>query len=177
MMTARRFQCLWILLFATTLATPACYTLLKHPRVDMTVYEETPDSRCASCHSEDELFAILLPPTHPLPPPDDPILPPWWWEPWEEDPPGPSALRGFRPGGNEPNGPIILGPGPINPPPGPKVIGGDVRVRDPDDKKGEKHDEEIRDDRGKGGGGNGSNDSKDKDRPVRPTGKKGKEDG
>jgi len=180
MRTARRFRRVWILLIATTLATPACYTLMKHPNVDLTAYEETPGNQCASCHSEDELFRIVYPRIRPLPPPRDPYepyIPPWWWEHyWEVPPPGPSALRGFRPEGKELYGPIF-GPGPVNPPPGPKAIGGDVRVKDPDDKKGEKHEEEIRDDRGTGGGSKGANDNKDDSRPVRPKSNKGKEDG
>ena len=175
MRTARRFQRLWILLIATTLATPACYTLLKHPRVDVTAYEETPGNRCASCHTEDELFAILYPPNHPGVPEGEPYVPPWWWEDyWGVEPSGPSALRGFRPEGKDLYGPIF-GPGPVNPP-GPRVIGGDVRVKDPGDNKGENHDEELRDNRGTGGG-KGTDDNKNNDRPARPKSNKGKEDG
>jgi hypothetical protein len=183
MRTARRFQSVWILLLATTLATPACYTLLKHPSVDMTVYEDTPDSRCTSCHAEGDVIGYFRPPMHPAYPVDDVVWnePPWWWDDyWYFDPFGPSnptALRGFRPGTGEEYDNPIIGGGPVIPPPGPKVIGGDVRVRDPDDKKGEKHDEEIRDGKGGGGGGKESNENKNKDRPVRPKGNKGKEDG
>jgi len=184
MRTARRFQRFWILLFATTLATPACYTLLKHPKVDMTVYEETPDSRCTSCHSEDDVLSYFHPPVHPqYGYPEDEFVwnePPWWWENYwyfvPSGPANPSALRGFQPNGKD-NGNPLVGGGPVNPPPGPKVIGGDVRVRDPDDKKGEKHDEEIHDDKGTGGGKKDADGSKDKDRPVRPKSNKEKEDG
>jgi hypothetical protein len=180
MRTAGRFHRVWILLFATALATPACYTLLKHPNVDLTVYEETPESQCASCHSQEELYGFMYPPHHPAPPPDGPIVPPWWYDIPPQGPPGPTALRGFRPGDRTPDGPIVIGPGPINPPPGLRISGNPIREKDPDDKKGEKREEEIRDDRGKGGGGGGESKSSggdNNDRPVRPKGKKGNEDG
>ncbi len=44
------------------LATPACYTLMKHPKVRRVVYEEVSDRRCNTCHVEDELWSFHYPP-------------------------------------------------------------------------------------------------------------------
>jgi hypothetical protein len=174
MMTARRFQRLWILLFATTLATPACYTLLKHPNIDMSVYEEAPDNGCTSCHTEDDVFAYFHPSGHPVYPLSriEWMEPPWWWEDyWYIAPSGagaaPTALRGFTPDGKKDQGNPIVG-GPANPPSGPRVMGGDVRVKDPGEQdKGNKDTGEGKD----------AGDKKKDDRPVRPKSNKGKEDG
>jgi hypothetical protein len=171
-MTARRFRIGLFFVIVTSLATPACYTLLKHPTIDRTGYEETLDSRCTSCHSEDEILSYVHAPRHPVYPPEDGdwYEYPWWWEHyWFFVPSGPgggaSALRGVRPGSEkDPNHPVVGGT--VAPPPGPKAIGGDVRVKDPDDKgKGENDDKPD------------SEKNKDKDRPVRPKSNKGKEDG
>ncbi|MFQ5510554.1 MAG: hypothetical protein ACE5EO_01775 [Candidatus Krumholzibacteriia bacterium] len=43
-------------------ATPACYTLFKHPRVKRVIYEEVTDRRCNGCHEKDELRAFHNPP-------------------------------------------------------------------------------------------------------------------
>ena len=42
--------------------TPACYTLLRHPRVKRVVYEEVTDRRCNSCHRQEEVWAFHHPP-------------------------------------------------------------------------------------------------------------------
>ena len=173
-MTARRLRNASFLVIVTSLATPACYTLLKHPTIDRTEYEETLDSRCTSCHSEDELLGYVHAPRHPVYPTEygDWYEYPWWWEHyWFYVPSGPgggpSALRGVRPGSDkDPNNPVVGGA--VTPPPGPKAIGGDVRVKDPDpDDKGKGENDDSQD----------SEKNKDKDRPVRPKSNKGKEDG
>lgn len=45
----------------TLLLTPACYTLLKHPRVKRVVYEEVTEKRCNTCHVEDEIWLFHHP--------------------------------------------------------------------------------------------------------------------
>ena len=49
-------------LLLTILATPACYTLLKHPRVKRErVYVEIESDQCTSCHYRDELKSYHVP--------------------------------------------------------------------------------------------------------------------
>lgn len=52
----------FLLVALAVLATPACYTLLKHPKVRREVYVEINDKRCSNCHVEDELWSYHHPP-------------------------------------------------------------------------------------------------------------------
>ena len=93
---------------AFVVASPACYTLLKHPKVKRDVYEEVADNRCTNCHYEDELWAFHHPPNHPSAYPvgwDEYYLVPWWYDAyWHFEPGGgvtvPVQSRRIRPGAN-----------------------------------------------------------------------------
>lgn len=45
-----------ISIFLLALALPACYTILKHPRLDPGAYDSYEPNRCYQCHSEDDLW-------------------------------------------------------------------------------------------------------------------------
>ena len=46
----------------TLLLTPACYTLLRHPKIKRAaVYEAVSDQRCSGCHSEQEVWSYHNP--------------------------------------------------------------------------------------------------------------------
>ena len=50
----------------TLLLTPACYTLLKHPRVRTDVaYEEVNDKQCNNCHAKAEIWSFHHSSPHP----------------------------------------------------------------------------------------------------------------
>jgi len=55
-MTVPRTSYLALSFLLIMLATPACYTLLKHPKVKRgRVYVEVETNQCTSCHYDDEL--------------------------------------------------------------------------------------------------------------------------
>jgi hypothetical protein len=179
MRTAIRFRAALIFAVTTALATPACYTLLKHPMVDTNGIDQGIDNRCTSCHAEDELLGYVHPIRHPPSPPEPWYEIPWWWDNyWFYAPSGaghtPTALRGFRPDAGTDVGKPGIG-GTVTPPPGPKPIGNDVRVKDPGDKGKEGKGYEGKGDQDNGNSGDGN--KKENDRPVRPKGKGGKGDG
>ena len=63
-MTVRRLPYLYLIpgFLIIILATPACYTLLKHPRVKRgRVYVEVASDQCTSCHYRDELKSYHMP--------------------------------------------------------------------------------------------------------------------
>jgi hypothetical protein len=65
-MTRFASACVLATALMTLLIAPACYTLLKHPRVKHdVVYQELDDKRCSTCHTKDELWAFHHSPTHP----------------------------------------------------------------------------------------------------------------
>ena len=47
--------------------TPACYTLVKHPKVKRVIYEEVTDRRCLGCHQQKEVWAFHHPPNRRFP--------------------------------------------------------------------------------------------------------------
>jgi hypothetical protein len=108
-MTRLRFSVIAAILFALVIS-PACYTLLKHPRVkENLVYVDVNDNRCNSCHYEDELWGYHHPQNHWYP-----TLGygwgryvPWWYtDYWYYDEAnGPATIplrsRGFRPAGDK----------------------------------------------------------------------------
>jgi hypothetical protein len=104
-----RFSLIAAILFAL-LMSPACYTLLKHPRVKQDlVYVEVSDNRCNSCHYEDDLWSYHHPTNHWY----DSMghgrgrYVPWWYNDYwyydEDDGPGtiPLRSRGLRPTGDK----------------------------------------------------------------------------
>ncbi len=170
-MTTPRIFCPLLIIMATVLVSPACYTLLKHPRIDTTAYGEADDSRCASCHNEEEVWSYHHPPNHRYYSGAGSYYDwgfyyavPWWYGAnWYDTPPDRQTVRYrsrlYRPtGGRNPS--VGATGGPVGSPPPPKSTGGSVRAgRDEDTRKGE----------------TGENTSKK--RTVRPRAKKGKEDG
>lgn len=111
-----RIACVLLL---ATLATPACYTLLKHPRVKRVVYEEVDDKRCNTCHLEDELWSYHHPPNQwygygavAL------DIVPWWYNDyWYYPDDGPVTVplhwRQFRPSADKPETTMGVAPQPI----------------------------------------------------------------
>ena len=78
------------------LALPACYTLLKHPRVRTASTEEVADNRCTSCHATNELWAFHHPPNHSVTYPhgwDQYYLVPWWYDAYWHFEPGSAATQ------------------------------------------------------------------------------------
>ena len=54
-----------IAVLATATVTPACYTLLRHPRVlRVAQYEDVEDQRCKNCHAEEEVWGYHHSPHH-----------------------------------------------------------------------------------------------------------------
>ena len=112
----------------TFLATPACYTLLKHPKVKRdTVYEDVSSNRCTTCHYDDEIWQYQHPsnqiasydPTCRAW--DDYYLVPWWYTTsWYYDPVGartvPLRSRGVSPQGT-PDNDVMFHGGTFGPPP------------------------------------------------------------
>jgi hypothetical protein len=171
-MTARRFHFPLIAVLATSLAAPACYTLLKHPKIETAVYDDTQDARCSSCHNDEEIWGYIHPASHAVYPLEGDwdyyYVYPWWWDSyWYFSPSGPSTVplpsRHLRPVTQKGSVNPAVGP-PLGPPPEPKSTDTNVRVRDPAGQgKGEKDDK--------------PKDQKEQSRPVRPKGKKGHGDG
>jgi hypothetical protein len=171
-MTARRFNFPLVAVLATSFVAPACYTLLKHPRIETAVYEAAENRRCSSCHEDEEIWGYIRPESHPVYPVEGDwdyyYVYPWWWDSyWYFAPSGPSTApppsRHLRPVSEK--DPVDPAAGAaVGPPPEPKSTGTSVRVKDSTGQgKGEKDDK--------------PRESKDKPRPVRPKGKKGQEDG
>jgi hypothetical protein len=147
-MTTLRIFCPLLIIVATIMVSPACYTLLKHPRVGTAVDDETRDNGCASCHYEEDIWSYHNPPNHRLYVTTGDYdwgfynAVPWWYEAyWYYTPPGPQTVplpsRRFRPTGDTDPALGATG-GPVGSPPPPKSTGGSVRVRREDDtRKGE----------------------------------------
>ena len=168
-MTARRLCRPLLVVLAAALASPACYTLIKHPRVTTVDYDEVQDSRCASCHSDDEVWGYHHSAAQRI---YDPVYGdgwelyysvPWWYESyWYYSP----EMRGtpplhrsdWRPDAEKGSIDGSTG-GPLGPPPDVKSTGGSVRTRDTDSSEKASHEE------------------KNEDRSVRPKTEKGKDDG
>ena len=50
-----------VALLLIMVAGPACYTILKHPRLAKLGYERPEPSQCESCHSNDEIWSFHQP--------------------------------------------------------------------------------------------------------------------
>lgn len=169
-MTARRLCRALLIVLTTTLAAPACYTLIKHPRVNTAVYEEVQDNRCTSCHYEDEVWGFHHPPAQRFYAGENYgdwafyYAVPWWYDSYwyfvpSEPGTGPLHGRDLRPSVEKGSIDGATG-GPIGPPPDVKSTGGSVRAKDTDDS-------------GKGK----TDDEKSEERTVRPKNDKRKDEG
>jgi hypothetical protein len=168
-MTARRLCRPLLLVLTATLASPACYTLIKHPRVETATYEEVQDNRCTSCHSDDEIWGYHHPPAQRVYSLGQDgsweyyYAVPWWYDSYWYFVPSESGTpplhgRDLRPGTEKGSIDGATG-GPIGNTPDVKSTGGSVRTRDSDDS------------------GKAKSDEKSEDRSVRPKGDKGKNEG
>jgi hypothetical protein len=169
-MTVQRSFRLLLIVLVTVAVSPACYTLIKHPKVKNDgLYQDVEERQCTNCHYEDEIWSYHHPPNHrsyvgsQYSNWESYYEVPWWYESyWLYTPPAtttvPPQHRSFRPGDG--SGQLDTGGGTVSHPPGMKSQGSSVRTLDADAaRKGE------------------SNESKSKERTVRPKGKKEKEDG
>jgi hypothetical protein len=148
-------------------ATPACYTLLKHPKVKRVVYEDVDDNRCSTCHSEQEVWGFHHPPNRTYPDSGydawwNYYEVPWWYNSyWYYDPDGPVTIplpeRQLRPGEEKDLGTTTTGGG----------TGGTTRVKLPTSPSGGDTKTKAKND-----------DNESKKRTVRPKKKKdGNDDG
>lgn len=65
---------LFVVLLVTVAVTPACYTILKHPRLAHLDYRRPDDKQCLTCHTSDEIWGF-----HHLPHSPATDIP-WWYE-------------------------------------------------------------------------------------------------
>jgi len=168
-MTARRLCRPLLIVLTTALASPACYTLIKHPRVETATYEEVQDNRCTSCHSDDEIWGYHHSSAQRVYSPGQDsnweyyYSLPWWYDSYWYFVPSESGTpplhgRNLRPSAEKGSIDGATG-GPIGNTPDVKSTGGDIRTRDSDDS------------------GKAKSDEKSEDRSVRPKGDKGKDEG
>lgn len=96
-MTSRRYGYMIAAAVVAVLTLPACYTLLKHPKVRRgALYEDVGSDRCTTCHYGDELWNYLHPPNQASSFDVSPAawdayyFVPWWYTAsWRADPHGP----------------------------------------------------------------------------------------
>ncbi len=159
-MTARRSPIPSLIVLATALVVPACYTLIKHPAVNTAAYEEIQANPCTSCHYEDELWYFHHAPAHRLYPGSNADAwefyygVPWWYDSyWHYAAPAepttiPLPTRQLRSGVEKGSA-----GGSIGPFPDPKSTGSSVRFKHSDDDsvknskntgEGKTNDEEIK---------------------------------
>ncbi|UCG50973.1 MAG: hypothetical protein JSW58_12330 [Candidatus Latescibacterota bacterium] len=169
-MTVQRSFRLLLVVLVTALVSPACYTLIKHPKVIEEGYQqEVRDRQCTNCHYEDEIWSFHHPPNHGSYPGVQYYdwgyyyQVPWWYESyWYYTPSSSETVplpgRTYRPADDKSQ----VGPSgrTLGHPPDSKSYGSSVRTKTSDkEKKGDTKNE------------------KSKKRTVRPRGKKEKEDG
>jgi hypothetical protein len=170
-MTVQRSFRLLSIILVTVLVSPACYTLVKHPKVKKEgVYQKVEDRKCTNCHYEDEIWSYHHPSNHRLYTDaryanwESYYEMPWWYESyWYYTPPATSTVppphRSLRPDAG--GGQAGTTGGSVGHPPGHKSQSSSVRTTGTSEaKEGEKDDNK-----------------KSKDRTVRPKRKKEKEDG
>lgn len=168
-----------LIVFVTAAVSPACYTLIKHPKVKQDgLYQNVEDRQCLNCHYEDEIWSYHHPPNHYFYTDTQSAdwgsyyEIPWWYESyWLYTPPAtttvPPQHRSFRPDGESKMG---ASGGTVGNSPGMKSGGASVRTTGTGTdavRKGDSNDAKSKD----------STKSKDKKRTVRPKRKKEKEDG
>jgi hypothetical protein len=170
-MTTPRIVFPLLIIVATIIVSPACYTLLKHPQTGTAEIDDSQDTRCVSCHNEDDIWSYHHPANHRYYPGAGIYYDwgfyyavPWWYgTSWQDSPPDGQTTRYrtrfFRPTGAEDAAVGATG-GPVGNPPPAKATGGSIRTgRGGDTRKGK------------------TVEKTSKKRTVRPKGKKGKEDG
>lgn len=65
---------LFAVLIVILATAPACYTILRHPRIAQLDYERPDDNQCAGCHTSTEMWRFHHLPKAPV------TDTPWWYE-------------------------------------------------------------------------------------------------